>query len=254
MSITTRHAIYPRCCFHLSPTHNVWCFLRAVDIWRLEQHAGFEGQDFYFHRNLPIRWARIVGVVVAVDDFTGRRVFTIDDSSGVCVEATSSYAPAPKFNLAEPSHSVAVRDKTAGAHSLNQGDGQSFKATSSSHGLPFQETEVGSVVDIKGKLALFRGEIQLKIEKMVTVKTTAQEVTLWEKRNKFRREVLHADWVLSEKEVRRCRKEAEDPGAHEPRKAQRSHKSAQRAVAVKRSLKAKSKLRREITAHSPEEA
>jgi len=254
MSIVTRHPIYPRCCFHLSPTHNVWCFLRAVDISRLEQHAGFEGQDFYFHRNLPIRWARIVGVVVAVDDFTGRRVFTVDDSSGVCVEATASYAPAPKFNPAEPSHNVQVRDQTAGAHSLNQLDGQSSKAASPSPGLPFQETEVGSVVDIKGKLAIFRGEIQFKIEKMVTVRTTAQEVILWEKRNKFRREVLHADWVLSEKEVRRCRKEAEDPGAHEQRKAQRNHKSAQRAAAVKRSLKAKSKLRREITAQSPEEA
>lgn len=37
-------AIYPRYCFRLSPTVNTWCLLRASEIHRLEQHAGFQGK------------------------------------------------------------------------------------------------------------------------------------------------------------------------------------------------------------------
>lgn len=68
---------------------------------------------------------------------------------------------------------------------------------------------MGDVVDVKGGLSTFRFERQIKIEKMVVVKSTAQEMVLWQKRSKFRREVLNTPWVLHRKDVRRCRKEAE---------------------------------------------
>ncbi|RCI16179.1 hypothetical protein L249_2753 [Ophiocordyceps polyrhachis-furcata BCC 54312] len=143
-------ALYPRYCFHLSPTFNSWCLLHAREIHGLEQHDGFQ-----------------VGVVVAVDDFASRRVYTVDDSSGACIEALPS------------------------EHGRDDG------------------IDVGSVVDVKGCLSLFRDEKQIKIERIKRLRTTADELVLWEKRAKFRRDVLDRPWVLERAEIRRCRKEAE---------------------------------------------
>ena len=43
MNDTPRPEIYPRYCFHLSPTTNKWCLLYASEVHALDQHAGFEG-------------------------------------------------------------------------------------------------------------------------------------------------------------------------------------------------------------------
>lgn len=69
--------------------------------------------------------------------------------------------------------------------------------------------DVGTVVDIKGSIALFRDEKTVKIEKVRMLRSTEEEVALWERRMAFRRDVLARPWVLSEKQVRRCRREAE---------------------------------------------
>lgn len=247
MSGASRPALYPRCCFYLSPTFNVWCLLQTADIQRLDQHAGFggtilqhnhkereggfvdpgPGQEFYFHRNLPIRWVRIVGVVVAIDDFAGRRVFTIDDSSEVCIESVTTYTPPPN-----PDKAVEANTKTVGAS-----DGQSATDGAKQQQqqqqlpqLPYEEIDVGAVVDVKGKLTTFRGEMQITIEKMAHLKGTAQEVTLWEKRAKFRRDVLDQPWTLTDREVRRCRKEAERSVTDAERKKKRIKEAVARAT------------------------
>ncbi|RDA93880.1 hypothetical protein CP533_4515 [Ophiocordyceps camponoti-saundersi (nom. inval.)] len=194
-------ALYPRYCFHLSPTFNSWCLLHAREIHSLEQHDGFQGQfrsrhrcssltrgpfslalpaeNFFFHGNLPIRWVRVVGVVVAVDDFASRRVYTVDDSSGACIEA------------------------------LPGGQEQD------------DDIDVGSVVDVKGGLSLFRDEKQIKIERIKRLRTTADELVLWERRAKFRRDVLDRPWVLERVEIRRCRREAERSEKTDKRKGRR---------------------------------
>ncbi|KAM4062985.1 telomere regulation protein stn1 domain-containing protein [Hirsutella rhossiliensis] len=204
MHEASRPAIYPRYCFHLSPTVNTWCLLRASEIHLLEQHAGFQGENFFFYQNLPIKWVRIVGVVVAVEDFAGpgknstsRRVYTVDDSSGACIEAL----------LLVP----AETDKPGG-----MADKKGLQVSP-----PYQDLDVGAVVDIKGGLSTFRGEKQINIEKTVCLRGTAQEVALWEKRDKFRRDVLDKPWVLRDRDVRRCRKEAEKSEAGAERKRKR---------------------------------
>ncbi|KHO01794.1 glycosyl hydrolase [Metarhizium album ARSEF 1941] len=72
----------------------------------------------------------------------------------------------------------------------------------------YANIDVGDVVDVKGALSTFRGEKQIKIERLAVVKSTAQEVEMWERRSRFRLQVLDNPWVLSEKEIRRCRKES----------------------------------------------
>lgn len=162
---------------------------------------------------MPIKWVRIVGAVVAIDEFAGRRVFILDDSSGLCIEATIALQAPPVGKdtaISQNQSDKAATDATA--------SGQHESAVS---GSPFEEFNVGDIVDVKGSLSTFRNEIQIKIEKMTPVKSTAQEIQLWEKRSNFRRDILDKPWVLDHKAIRRCRKEAEIPDAELERRRKR---------------------------------
>ncbi|KAM3512217.1 hypothetical protein MY11210_004135 [Beauveria gryllotalpidicola] len=193
---------YPRYCFHLAPTTNAWCFLRVKDLFTLEQPDGFQGEGLYFHRNLPIKWVRIVGVIVAVDHFAGLRAMTIDDSSGACIEViTSSAIPTSRLDGIEPAGAAA-------------GPPAQPKA-------PYDYADVGSLVDVKGALTTFRDVKQLRVEKMVVIRGTAEEMRLWAKRSAFRTNVLEKPWVVPDKTVRKCRREAERSEAEMERKKQR---------------------------------
>ncbi|KAI7777715.1 ob-fold nucleic acid binding domain-containing protein [Diaporthe eres] len=176
------HPVYPQYCFHLSPTINRFCPLRSGNIESLTTHPGFAGQDVFFHRNLPLRWVRIAGMVVAVDEFPHRRVYTVDDSDGLCIECVADVSKLDSNEPAKPATATIPKDV---------------------------DVDVGSVVDVKGGLALFRGNKQIKIEKMTVLRSTDEEVVLWEKARQFRGEVLDKPWKLTDREVRRCRKEAE---------------------------------------------
>lgn len=149
----------------------------------------------------------MVGVVVAVEDFAGpgknsvtRRIYTVDDSSGACIEAM----------LLLP----AEKDKPGAA-------GGTVHTKLSPVPPLHQDIDVGDVVDIKGGLSTFRDEKQINIEKMMRLRGTAQEVALWEKRDKFRRDVLDKAWVLRDRDIRECRKEAERSDASAERKRKR---------------------------------
>ncbi|EFQ30298.1 OB-fold nucleic acid binding domain-containing protein [Colletotrichum graminicola] len=185
--------LYPRYCLHLSPTFNTWCLLHASDIHALESVPEYEVQNFYFHKNLPIKWARIVGIVVAIDDFPGRRIYTVDDSSGACIECVVALKTPP------PSDASAPKPDTRGWLSSNRPQPQPPADC--------VDVDVGSVVDVKGGLATFREEMQIRVEKVRILKSTEQEVALWERRTRFRNEVLLQPWVLSQKQIQKCKKE-----------------------------------------------
>lgn len=120
-------------------------------------------------------------MVVAVDEFPHRRIYTVDDSDGFCIECV---ADTPKVDSHDPSRVTAAPT------------------------VP-KDVDVGTVVDVKGGLALFRGNKQIKIEKMTVLRSTDEEVVLWEKARQFRGDVLDKPWKLTDREIRRCRKEAE---------------------------------------------
>jgi endo-1,3(4)-beta-glucanase len=147
---------------------------------------GVSGQDLYFFNNLPIKWVRIVGVVVAVDDYHQRRVYTVDDSSGVCIECMIT-VPGPPTK-----------------------DAQAAVAVPKSIAVPAHTgLDVGAIVDVKGSIKSFRGEKQIQVERVKQLHTTEQEVALWERRTKFKEDVLNPAWRLSDMDVQRCRREAE---------------------------------------------
>ncbi|KAK1973277.1 OB-fold nucleic acid binding domain-containing protein, partial [Colletotrichum cereale] len=185
--------LYPRYCLHLSPTFNTWCLLHASDIHALKSVPEYEVQNFYFHNKLPIKWARIVGIVVAIDDFPGRRIYTVDDSSGACIECIVALKAPPSSDASSP------KPDTREWFSSNKPQPQPPSDC--------VDVDVGSVVDVKGGLSTFREEMQMKIEKVRILRSTEQEVALWERRTRFRDEVLLQPWVLSQKQIQKCKKE-----------------------------------------------
>ncbi|KAI8218043.1 DnaJ-like protein subfamily C member 9 [Colletotrichum sp. SAR 10_77] len=172
---------------------------------RLKKPKGDETQDFYFYRNLPIKWVRVVGIVVAVDDYPGRRIYTVDDSSGACIECT-----------------VVLR--TPSAAPQNQLNGQFGLRPQPLPPADCVDVDVGSVLDIKGGLTTFREEMQIKIDKVKVLRSTEQEVALWERRTRFRDEVLLEPWLLTDKQIRRCKRQQEDGDDDDERRRKKREK------------------------------
>ncbi|KJZ78460.1 hypothetical protein HIM_01851 [Hirsutella minnesotensis 3608] len=86
---------------------------------------------------------------------------------------------------------------------------QAAGESAASEPTPYDDVDIGMVIDVKGELSTFRDEMQVRLAKMCPVKGTEQELKIWEKRVRFRRDVLDKPWILSDGEVRKCRKRAE---------------------------------------------
>ncbi|KAI0539103.1 hypothetical protein GGR58DRAFT_265630 [Xylaria digitata] len=211
---------YPQYCFHLSPTINRWCPLRAIDIACLGSQPGFEDIDVFFYLNHPIRWVRIMGVVVAIDHYYGHRVYTIDDSTGRCVECTATTPSANnkkmhhgdrrQIKITEPS--IIPAKNTTVAHVAETKATNTISTVAS----PI-DIDIGMVLDVKGSVKIFRGQKQIKIQKVTRVLSTNEEVNFWDRIRDFRRDNLNQPWTLKDREVRRCRRlqRAEAPGNEE---------------------------------------
>lgn len=142
---------------------------------------------------------RVVGVVVAVDEFYGRRVYTIDDSTGECVEC-SVEIPKPPKPEDRAKADVAARDASSGNTTVTRGTAPAPPNVPA-------DMDVGMVVDVKGRVKLFRDRKQIGIVKVQRVGSTALEVQFWNRIRDFRRDVLAQPWVLDRREVRRAKKQ-----------------------------------------------
>ncbi|OTB09517.1 hypothetical protein M426DRAFT_316060 [Hypoxylon sp. CI-4A] len=213
---------YPAYCFHLSPTINKWCPLRAADIQGLDTRPGFEGDNVFFFLNHPIRWVRVVGVVVAIDEFYGRRNYTIDDSTGACIECSLDV---PKPIDRRQQNGAGVQPTVVPPNPAPD---------------PHSDIDVGMVVEVKGSTRLFRDEKQIKINKLQRTRSTAQEVQFWNKIRDFRNDVLSRPWVLEKREVRRCKKQhMADADEEERKKKKRKNGDGTNSVVQIRESRAK---------------
>lgn len=169
---------------------------------------------------------RITGLVVAVCDADNSRlrILTIDDSSGKSIDIVIK-----RQNLMEKTDLKLLEGKplrAAWAHD------------------PHGSIDVGHVVDVKGGLSIFRGTRQIEVEKATVVKGTAQEVILWQKRSTFRRDILDTPWVLSRRDIRQCRKEADSAGStslaqkDKNRKSRKEHDKLAAQVTTNKTQKA----------------
>lgn len=161
----------------------------------------FSGQDVFFSLNHPIIWVRVIGVVVAIDDFYGHRVYTIDDSTGECIECSVETPKPPKPGGKE------AKAVARGGDSSSSGNATAQGTTTVSDDVLAADIDVGMVVDVKGRVKLFRDRKQIKIQKVQRIGSTAQEVQFWNKIQDFRRDVLSRPWLLDKRDVRRAKKQ-----------------------------------------------
>jgi endo-1,3(4)-beta-glucanase len=149
---------------------------------------------------------RITGVIVAVDKFSARKIYTIDDSSGMCIECTCP-APAPALTLPEvPGHL-----NQAGVQLTAKTDTKQAQPTTPSITeplVPWDDLDVGVVVKIKGKPGQFRDMKQIEIVKAEVIRSTQQEVRCWDEVFAFRKEVLDVPWVVGKEEEEKLRRKA----------------------------------------------
>ncbi|CZS95611.1 uncharacterized protein RAG0_05215 [Rhynchosporium agropyri] len=215
--------IYPDYCHRLSPTIGKWCPLQATDVHRLKTVGVFSDERALYHLdNHPVKWVRITGVVVAVDEFRGKRVFTVDDSSGMCIECTAITPPPPPVpdKTTLPAHlnqiasimHVQITTKKPTVNETKQDakiegkDKAKVVPSVASPIVPWEEVDVGTVVKVKGRVNNYWDTIQVEVIKIEVLRCTDQEVRCWNEVAAFKKEVLSGPWVVSEEEEERCRK------------------------------------------------
>ncbi|KAF6230357.1 hypothetical protein HO133_004699 [Letharia lupina] len=237
---------YPAYCFSLSPTHNTWARLTAADVHALRERTGFEGQNLFFHLNHPIKWIRLVGVIVAVDLYPTRWIALLDDSSGATIEITCGRpAPTP---TAPNANSTSLAEGSAGLGRLDAFD---KGVTATGRDVDLSGVDIGSVVKVKGGVGLFREVRQMLLERISIIRTTNEEAAAWAENTAFRKEILSQPWVVSEEEEKRARRKAEgldrEKQARKERKKRklREEYDGKRAVAEKEKRRAERKRREE---------
>ena len=182
---------YPAYCFSLSPTYDTWARLTVAEVHALEEREGFEGtspktceyfpftgcvkdvmtsfhlylilstagQNTYFHLNHPIKWIRLVGVIVAFDEFPTRWIMLLDDNSGALIEVTCG-RPSPRNNTTSSNvHNIPSADVAEPTISLEG-------VTSTGRPVDLDGIDIGTVVKVKGKIGSFRGEKQMHLERI----------------------------------------------------------------------------------------
>lgn len=170
----------------------------------------FTGKEIYHHGNHPIKWVRITGVIIAVDEFFTRRVFTIDDSSGICIECTCLSPPPPDVAVLGHNQASDIKLANSTVKKLSAGPGTQPSTPSVEMPLvPWEDMDVGVVVKIKGKPNTFRNIKQVDIIKVEVIRSTEQEVRCWNEVLEFRTNVLRVPWVVSKEAEDKYRRKAE---------------------------------------------
>lgn len=184
------------------------------------------GQDVYFHVNHPIKWVRICGVVVSVDERETKHFYMIDDGSGATLECVVNVTPgaAPRTTAARVAAAAATADPKSNVHTDTR---PVFDAP----------IDVGHILDIKGSVSTWRNNRQIRAERIVHLHSTEKELMFWEKVTLLKRDVLSKPWVLDRREVRRCKREEEGRstsgrhrGTGERHRSRRVEKTAVEAV------------------------
>ncbi|CAO2655715.1 Nn.00g045180.m01.CDS01 [Neocucurbitaria sp. VM-36] len=189
------HRLYPAYCFRASPTFDIWVKLTAADVQALRSEPDFQGQHIYFHLNHPIRYVRLVGVIVAIDDInTKYTVLTIDDGSGANIELKIV-----RILQAELTPMDSTSNTTIDNVNVVSQFGV-FEVLIDNHRL-----DIGTVIKAKGTITEFRGIKQLDLRRVWVVTTTNEEAQAWAEAAAFRRDILSTPWRISSAEHKKIK-------------------------------------------------
>ncbi|PVI05147.1 hypothetical protein DM02DRAFT_651063 [Periconia macrospinosa] len=187
------YRLYPAYCFRASPTYDSWVKITAADVQALRSEPDFQSQRIYFHLNHPIRFVRLVGAVVAIEDInTKYTVLTLDDGSGATIDLTIVRLTPDIYNPVEsPSNTVISNVNVISEPGV-------FHVTIDDH-----IVDIGTVVKAKGTISEFRGRKQVDLKRAWVVDTTNEEVQSWLETAKFKEEVLSKAWRITSAEHKR---------------------------------------------------
>lgn len=181
------------------------------------------GQHLYFLLNHPIRFVRLVGVVVAIDDINAKyTTLTIDDGSGATVELKIIRIPSADQNPVDTSSNTTIDNVNIVS--------------------PFgvfevivdnQRLDIGTVVKAKGTLSEFRGIKQVELKRVWVVTSTNEEAQAWAETARFKQEVLSHPWHLRSSKVKqikdKIRADKKKLQDYERRKAEHEAKKAEQS-------------------------
>ncbi|CBY00419.1 hypothetical protein LEMA_P015490.1 [Plenodomus lingam JN3] len=190
------HRLYPAYCFRASPTFNTWVKLTAADIQGLRSEPDFQaGQNIYFHLNHPIRFVRLVGAIVAINDIHIRyTVLTIDDGSGATIDLTITRIPSPGLNPVDTSSPTTVDN----VHIVSRIGVFDVLVDQ-------QSLDIGTIVKAKGTISEFRGAKQLDLKRISIVADTNEEARAWAEAAAFKQSVLARPWHISATEGKKIK-------------------------------------------------
>lgn len=158
----------------------------------------------YHYLNHPVKWVKIIGVVVAIDEFATRRVYTIDDASGAGVEC-SCVLPAPTPASINLLPGVTSTSKTESSNTATQPTKIEIKSAEpqsvTNPSIPYGIIDVGTTLKIRGRVGNFRDIVQVEVVNATVVKDMDVEVKFWDEALKFWTDVIGKEWVLSEEVV-----------------------------------------------------
>ncbi len=180
------------------------------------------GQNIYFHLNHPIKWVRLVGLIVSFEIISNRFILIFDDFSGTTLELTCIRKAPPPTTHSTTTSGV----KTAETSEQGNGFGLYGPSLSTEVKLPLAKAgitgitaegnevdlsnvDIGSVVKVKGGIGEFRGQKQILLERIWVVRSTSEEAAAWAENLEFRRDILVKPWIVAEEEIRAARREAE---------------------------------------------
>ena len=170
------------------------------------------GQDIYFHKNHMIKYVRLTGVIVAAEENSGRMIYTLDDSSGINIEATCAAPPRPSLDergiTAVPNVAAPTTKPVSGPALVEPGAAKRQKYISPD-GPNLTDIDVGSVVKVKGGIGIFRGQKQIRLKVITIIGDTNAEIKCWNDMMEFRRDVLSKPWVVTAEEEEKCRLEVD---------------------------------------------
>ncbi|KAH9864274.1 hypothetical protein J1614_010208 [Plenodomus biglobosus] len=153
------------------------------------------GQNIYFHLNHPIRFVRLVGVIVAIDDINIRyTVLTLDDGSGANIELKIVRIPPPEPNPADTSSPTTIEN----VHVVSRLGVFDVLVDQ-------QSLDIGTVIKAKGTVSEFRGVKQLDLKRISIVTTTNEEVRAWAEAAAFKQSVLSRPWHISATEGKKIK-------------------------------------------------
>jgi hypothetical protein len=222
---------YPAYTFPASPTyHNKWLKLTCREIHNVlktndkyahtnndisNKNARRNGTPLLlFYHNHPVQYIQIIGIVVAVEEYYEKFwLFTVDDSSGDCLDVTCAKPEKVKGTTTTQTSGIV---KKAPPTTDEAGENVLQDTLSS--------LQIGTTVQAKGQIATFRQTRQLSLLRLNIVPSTTAELALIASRTEFHNDVLSKPWVLSEKEQEKLRKREDTAEKEETEKRERKRR------------------------------